>query len=164
MAGSLGSDIPFFICQTTAARVTGRGECIEPIEPPDCFIVLVNPGFPSNTAAAFRLLGEYRTSEFFTTNHHEPSRIEEKTVNLSSWGLCGSWLDLRNDFLDVFPQQEKSVYNEIISQLRELGAEFAGLSGAGSTCFGVFNEKEQAQNAAEVLRKKWRFVVCCETM
>jgi len=122
MAAALGSDVPFFIYETAAARVTGRGECVEPLEAPCFFLVLVNPGFPSDTAAAFRLLDEYRANG--------DSHL----------------------FLPVFKEPEKSVYNSIISRLRELGAEPAGLSGAGSTCFGIFKEKPLAEKAAAALR------------
>jgi len=138
LAYRLGSDVPFFIYGTPAARVSGRGEIITPMETPCKFFVLVNPGFPSDTAAAFKLLDERR----------------EKNPIVKSCGY-------HNDFLDCFRDPEKSVYNSIISGLQELGADFAGLSGAGSTCFGVFKEKRHAQKAAEVLRGKWEFAEYC---
>jgi len=145
MAASLGSDVPFFIYKTAAARVTGRGECIEPLEAPYLFLVLVNPGFPSDTAAAFRLFDEKVTDTV-----REPSAHGEisKFLNMApeTWPFY-------NDFLPVFKEPEKSVYNGIISQLRELGADFAGLSGAGSTCFGVFAERELAERAAASAQK-----------
>ncbi|MDR2110326.1 MAG: 4-(cytidine 5'-diphospho)-2-C-methyl-D-erythritol kinase, partial [Spirochaetaceae bacterium] len=60
MAERLGSDVPFFL-SGGAALVTGRGERIRNIEPPrDIRVVLVNPGFSSGTAEAFRLLDRYR--------------------------------------------------------------------------------------------------------
>jgi 4-diphosphocytidyl-2-C-methyl-D-erythritol kinase len=137
MAASLGSDVPFFIHEIPAAKITGRGEQIEPVPPPKDFIVLVNPGFPSDTAAAFRLLDEYRAKN--------PS---------------GS--DSSNDFLPVFNEKENSVYNDIISRLCENGAHFASLSGSGSTCFGMFKEKEQAEKAVRILSKNWEFAINCE--
>jgi 4-diphosphocytidyl-2-C-methyl-D-erythritol kinase len=60
MGAALGSDVPFFLHETAAAWVTGRGECIKPLEIPQRFIVLVNPGFSSDTTEAYRLLDEYR--------------------------------------------------------------------------------------------------------
>ncbi|MCL2196655.1 MAG: 4-(cytidine 5'-diphospho)-2-C-methyl-D-erythritol kinase [Treponema sp.] len=135
MASSLGSDVPFFIHEITAAIVTGRGEHIQPIETPPMHLVLVNPGFPSDTAAAFRLLDDYRERE----------------------------KDYANDFLSIFPEKEKSVYNEIISRLKELGAANANLSGAGSTCFGVFEDGGQAQKAAEAMHDSWEFSAFCST-
>jgi 4-diphosphocytidyl-2C-methyl-D-erythritol kinase len=69
-----------------------------------------------------------------------------------------------NDFLDVFPQEEKTIYNDIISQLMEQGANYASLSGAGSTCFGVFEDEQQSKRAVEALRGKWAFVQDCKTL
>jgi 4-diphosphocytidyl-2C-methyl-D-erythritol kinase len=63
-----------------------------------------------------------------------------------------------NDFLPVFGEPEKSVYNNIISQLRELGADYANLSGAGSTCFGTFGDRASAEKAVESMRGLWGFV------
>jgi 4-diphosphocytidyl-2-C-methyl-D-erythritol kinase len=139
LAGLLGSDVPFFIYEIPAAKVTGRGEFITPLEAPYRFFVLVNPGFPSDTAAAFKLFDEY----------HEKNQIKRKS-------------GFSNDFLLCFPDPQKSTYNTIISALRRLGADFASLSGTGSTCFGAFNKEEEAQKAADVLRGEWKFVKYCK--
>jgi 4-diphosphocytidyl-2-C-methyl-D-erythritol kinase len=154
MAAALGSDVPFFIYETAAARVTGRGECVEPLEAPCWFFVLVNPGFPSDTAAAFRLLDEYRklTPNFVTQRRKDA----EENKRFAEWSFG-------NDFLPVFKEPEKSVYDGIISRLRELGAEFASLSGTGSTCFGLFRERLLAEKAAAVLcgtEGKYLFSLC----
>ena len=159
-AASLGSDVPFFIYETAAARVSGRGECIEPVDAPRCFFVLVNPGFPSGTAAAFRLLDEYRANNSLTGAQWH--RGNPKINDLISVPPRLREINLGNDFLPVFGEPEKSVYNEIISRLYELGADYADLSGAGSTCFGVFKERDGAERAAAALRGfgKWNFVQC----
>ena len=156
MAGELGSDVPFFIYETQAAFISGRGEIIMPIESPCLFFVLVNPGFPSDTAAAYKLLDEYRNS-----GKRKDEREINKDVLLHSCFSISQLSFFFNDFLPVFNEREKSVYNDIISQLQELGADFASLSGAGSTCFGVFRTREAAQNAAEALCDRWPFVKHC---
>ena len=150
LAASLGSDVPFFVHETAAARVSGAGGLIEPLEAPRCFFVLVNPGFPSDTAAAYRLLDEYRCGK-------PCGKGDSHLFHEMFKGEPREW-PFYNDFLPVFPGREKSVYQNIISQLRKHGAEFASLSGAGSTCFGVFKEKAQAEKAAAVLRSEWSFV------
>jgi len=158
MAVSLGSDVPFFIHETPAALVTGRGEHIQPIEAPPAYFVLVNPGFSSDTAAAFRLLDSQRASG---TPNNEPAQAEERLRTIGSCCSCGSWLEFSNDFLSIFPEKEKNVYEGIILRLKELGAQFSSLSGAGSTCFGVFQDSEQAQKAAETMNLSWGFSVFC---
>jgi 4-diphosphocytidyl-2-C-methyl-D-erythritol kinase len=170
MAVSLGSDVPFFICETGAALVSGRGECIRPIEAPRWFFVLINPGFPSETAAAFRLLDEYRAKKGSRVNT-SPQRFDiqkkikkEAVFSSASVYLCDMKLDdnvLKNDFLPVFHEQVQKIYMEIILQLKDLGADFANLSGSGSTCFGVFKDRIKAEKAAASLRKVWDFAECC---
>jgi len=147
MAAVLGSDVPFFIHETPAAMVCGRGEIIEPVDMPPMFLVLVNPGFPSDTGRAFRLLDE--------------KRIITKELTHRNTGSCGLWQNFVNDFLSIFPEEEQRIYNEIISALQSQGAQYANLSGSGATCFGIFEEEEQAQKAAKSLRGKWDFVECC---
>jgi 4-diphosphocytidyl-2-C-methyl-D-erythritol kinase len=50
---SIGADVPFFASGTAAARVTGIGEQIEPVEAVERQIVLIHPGFGLSTAAVF---------------------------------------------------------------------------------------------------------------
>jgi 4-diphosphocytidyl-2-C-methyl-D-erythritol kinase len=176
LGSSLGSDVPFFLRQTSAALVTGRGEGIEPLEPPDFSLVLVNPGFQSNTAAAYRLLDEYRhNSENNSRRGAEAQRTQRKILGFSSVSIIlsppsspsassassASPREYYNDFMPVFPAPEKQAYNAIISRLQELGASFAGLSGAGSTCFGVYTDDAQAKKAVESLQNSWNFVEFC---
>jgi 4-diphosphocytidyl-2-C-methyl-D-erythritol kinase len=156
MAACLGSDVPFFIYETPAARVTGRGERILPINAPELFLVLVCPGFSSDTSAAYKLLDENRISA--QPNDDISELLKEGIFEKKAYS------HFTNDFLSVFPEPEKSVYNEIIAKLQELGAQYANLSGSGSACFGLFDGREQAQKAADALRGKWYFVQDCCTL
>jgi 4-diphosphocytidyl-2-C-methyl-D-erythritol kinase len=157
MAADIGSDVPFFIQETSAAWVTGRGENVEPVETPKWFIVLVNPGFPSDTAAACRLLDEKRNSLNKLNNINTGKSGKDYFFNNEFF----VYKNLYNDFMSVFSEPEKSVYEEIISRLLELGANYANLSGAGSTCFGIFDERFLAQKAAIFLQNKWNFAEFC---
>jgi 4-diphosphocytidyl-2-C-methyl-D-erythritol kinase len=150
MAVVLGSDVPFFIHETAAARVTGRGERVFPIDAPKLFLVLVNPGFPSDTAAAYLLFDESETDNKTVTD----------TISLTD--TPKDW-PFWNDFLPVFEDPEKSVYGDILSRLWYLGAQYANLSGSGSTCFGVFADEKRAKKAVNALRGKWIFVQDCCT-
>jgi 4-diphosphocytidyl-2-C-methyl-D-erythritol kinase len=166
LAASLGSDVPFFLCKTGAAWVSGRGEQVKPVNAPEgLFFVLVNPGFASDTAAAFRLLDETRakSSLFLDTPREKNANSFQKKDNESALisflaSDPASW-PFQNDFLPVFLQADTgnsgaaAVYRRILSQLREAGAAFCGLSGTGATCFGVFTREIDAQNAMAFLSK-----------
>jgi 4-diphosphocytidyl-2-C-methyl-D-erythritol kinase len=184
MGASLGSDVPFFLQispndASSIAWVSGRGELVQPFVPPpqvqSLSLVLVNPGFSSDTATAFRLLDEMRASDpqipallphssFLIPN--SPLSTPHSLLPILS-GSPQDW-PFTNDFLPVFEAdfgQKKpddwsfSTYSEIIDALRELGADFSGLSGSGSTCFGVFSSQFEARTASSLLLKRWNFVI-----
>jgi len=168
MGASLGSDVPFFLQiarnEAPIAWVSGRGERVQGFVPPpqvqNLSLVLVNPGFPSDTAAAFRLLDEYRAAAPRT-----PVFIPNSSFLIphspKDWPFTNVFFSV---FEDNFKKKKSdsegfSAYQEIISGLRELGADFSGLSGSGSTCFGVFSSQSKAKTAREVLLKHWNFVI-----
>jgi 4-diphosphocytidyl-2-C-methyl-D-erythritol kinase len=158
-AAELGSDAPFFLGLLTArggsaAWVTGRGEHIRPIEgPPDCAVLLANPYFPSNTAEAYRLLDLRRRAG--RGGENEPG------TELSAQGLIEAlkgppsrW-PYGNDFLELFLAGngvQAAAYRSILEGLRNSGADFCGLTGSGSTCFGIFTGEGAAEKAAETLQ------------
>jgi 4-diphosphocytidyl-2-C-methyl-D-erythritol kinase len=173
MGASLGSDVPFFMqispnSANSIAWVSGRGDLVRPFSlPPQVqsfSLILVNPGFPSNTAEAFSLLDEYRdTCKIYPDSR--PPTLDSLLSILS--GSPRDW-PFTNDFLPVFEayfEQNKqdswsfSTYREIISTLNELGSDFSGLSGSGSTCFGVFSSQSKARTASISLLKRWQFVI-----
>jgi 4-diphosphocytidyl-2-C-methyl-D-erythritol kinase len=157
MALTLGSDVPFFLGGGTAL-VSGRGETIEPLPvPAGLSALLVNPGFPSATDLSFRRLDKWRER-----NSGGAARDLSRTelVSALAKGRPETW-PFVNDFLPVFLAgggEEAGAYRRLISRLREEGADFAGLSGAGSTCFGIFKDRETAQKASQVLLKEWILV------
>ncbi|MDR3123103.1 MAG: 4-(cytidine 5'-diphospho)-2-C-methyl-D-erythritol kinase [Treponema sp.] len=181
MALCLGSDVPFFLADTPAdaplgtasegspglgslpgyggtAWVSGRGERIEALETRRSWpVVLVNPGFPSPTGEAFRRLDAWRGGEAGRAGPDREALIRALDSGPGDWPF---W----NDFLAVLgagSAEEAMAYRRIISALRDLGAGFTGLSGAGSTCFGVFTDGGEAAKAARVVADHWIFV--CET-
>jgi 4-diphosphocytidyl-2-C-methyl-D-erythritol kinase len=157
MALKLGSDVPFFLGGGTAL-VSGRGETIEPLPvPAGLSALLVNPGFPSATDLSFRRLDQWRELNG-GTQARDLSRTE--LISALANGRPETW-PFANDFLPVFLAgggEEAGAYQRLLSRLREEGADFAGLSGAGSTCFGIFKDRETAQKASQILLKEWNLV------
>jgi 4-diphosphocytidyl-2-C-methyl-D-erythritol kinase len=163
MGEKLGSDVPFFLSGGTAL-VEGRGERVQVLDIPGLqwSVVLVNPGFSSGTAEAFAKLDAFRAGS---------AGIADCFGNLyGAKGLTGgdlirflgespaSW-PYGNDFLPALREdgEHGASYDRIIRDLQELGADFSGLSGAGSTCFGIFLEKGAAEGAVNTLIQRWSF-------
>ena len=149
---SLGSDITFFLHKSAAAWVGGTGEIIEPIAAPEnIFFVLVNPGFQSETVGAYQRLDELRSVGKMVAATKD-ALIKALYEKPEKWPYF-------NDFLPVFDDgKEGKIYRQILSELKNLGAGFANLSGSGSTCYGVFSDREFAEKAYRVLKKNWKFV------
>ncbi|ULQ53753.1 4-(cytidine 5'-diphospho)-2-C-methyl-D-erythritol kinase [Flavihumibacter fluvii] len=123
----LGSDCPFFILNKPA-YATGRGEILEPLEIPALKgkkILLVNPGLHISTGWAFGQLAPQK----------EHRKLPELILEpLNEWKG-----KLQNDFEPVvfksYPQ-----LREIQETLYNSGAIFAGMTGTGSTLFGIFDQ------------------------
>ena len=144
MAACLGSDVPYFLHGGTA-YAGGRGEFIEELPAlAEYRVLLVIPGFQSSTAEAYRLLDQSRNGAW----HHFGRRQTESGLKNSLKMPAGEW-PFFNDFLPVLPQSD--VYRTIINELLENGADFAGLSGSGSCCYGVFADRERAGRAEKNL-------------
>ena len=162
MAANLGSDVPFFLVGG-AAFVSGRGENIKSLDFAafeGLWVVLVKPPFHSDTAAAFSLLDSARKNSMifnpsclcafvkrYSEKGSEKKALTKEDVIRSLKEPPSSW-PFYNDFLSVFPQQQLSQYRSILEKLEKLGASFAGLSGSGSACFGIFGSEEAAEKAA----------------
>lgn len=121
---SLGSDCPFFILNRPAFA-KGRGEQLKPvsIDLSNYKFILVNPGIRISTAEAFSWIVPKESGNF-----------SEETINLP----VAEWKNhLFNDFEKPVFERYK-VLGDIKNRLYSTGASFAGMSGTGSTLFGIY--------------------------
>lgn len=120
----LGSDCPFFIVNTPCFAQK-RGEDFEPVHLslPGYKFVLINPGIHINTSWAFQQVG-YSTSKNLKDIISSPvDKWKGSLVN-----------DFETPVFKAFPEIENIKTNLYLS-----GAVYAGLSGSGSTVFGIFH-------------------------
>jgi len=141
LAAELGSDCPFF-CLNGAAKVTGRGEFIRPIEfsLEEKYIHLVYPNLHISTGEAYSSLNLEKT-------HKSEIQIPKNTSEFSS---C---------FINDFEAPLGAEYQELqrIKQTLDEGeAFFTSLSGSGSTMFGLF-ENEPKKSFESEGWKEWIF-------
>lgn len=149
LGAQLGSDVPFFF-SAPSAIIRGWGQEVLPLSiEGQRWIVLVNPGFPIETKWAYARLGSTR---------HEILSITDQLTKLEADGSM-TWDDLapllENDFesalFPVFPDLEK-LKGELLAE----GAQAALLSGSGATIFGIFLDKETAEQATKAVQRDSR--------
>ena len=134
LAAELGSDTAFFV-RNTPQLCEGRGEIMTPIELDlaGYWLVLIKPDANVSTREAYA--GGVPAIP-------ELSLTERLRKPIAEWQGC-----VKNDF-------EKSVFaaHPIIADFKQkmidAGATYASMSGSGSTVFGIFASKEQAQKLA----------------
>ncbi|MBD3617198.1 MAG: 4-(cytidine 5'-diphospho)-2-C-methyl-D-erythritol kinase [Gracilimonas sp.] len=136
----LGADVPFFI-KGTPGFATGLGDEIEELDlQPDAWIVSVFPNIESSTAEAYQMCEPKPEPEFSLRNLLMEEEPEE-------WRYL-----LENDLEKaVFPRHH--LVGNLKDQFYEFGAEYASMSGSGSSVFGVFKQDFVAINAYESFHK-----------
>ncbi len=121
-ADALGSDCPFFL-KGSAAKVTGRGECISPVDKSlvDKYIVIIKPDFSISTVQAFAQVKNYNKNP------------------LSDWEE-GDFSLFTNDF-EKYLGKNQLIVQEIKDFFKANGAIYTSMSGSGSAVFGIFHKK-----------------------
>lgn len=141
----LGADVPFFIgCQ--AARVGGIGEELTPIALSlDRWLVLVVPPFGVSTPWAYRRFDELQTQG--------PAPMSVAAFySGNSWPRPEQYInDLERAVMPTHP-----AIQAIKAALLTCRAEAALMSGSGSSVFGVFGDKNAAEQAAVTLARQER--------
>jgi 4-diphosphocytidyl-2-C-methyl-D-erythritol kinase len=152
-AAETGSDVP--VCLFSKARImAGRGDRLGPVlRLPALFAVLVNPGVPTATARVFATLG---------LQPAEAARPFRASAPLSDHDLASSqnlihWLRRASNDLEDAACVVTPVIADVLAVLSAArGCRLARMSGSGATCFALFEERQRAIRAAEVIRRDHR--------
>lgn len=145
IARRLGADVPVCLLNR-AAWMTGVGEVLSPIAGlPRLDVVLVNPmvAVPADkTAQVFRALAAGPLDA--GAGDAPPPRVVRRDALLA---LIDSGNDLETAARMVIP-----AIGDVLAALRaSQGCEVAAMSGAGPTCFGVFDDAGKARDVAASL-------------
>lgn len=137
----LGSDCPFFI-DNKPLGVTGRGEVFEPtqIDLSGRYLVLVSSEIHISTADAYQ--------------HIQRNPELNDPIEVVNQFPITQWKDkLKNDFegyaFQTFPILEKTK-----SDLYQMGAQYASMTGSGSSIYGIF-ESMPATSELEQYGSVW---------
>ncbi len=140
IAVKLGADIPFFLHGGTQ-YATGIGEELTPVEiPKNWHAVLVFPNLHISTVWAYEQLKISLTDK--PKNAIIPSQLKKSF----------DWRFFENDFDDAIIQSYPEI-GKIKERLLEEGAVYAGLSGSGSTVFGICETCDTATKIRSLFEK-----------
>jgi len=148
----LGSDIPYLVSTHPVAFATGRGEFLKPMPSlGEAHVALVCPPFGVATADAYAWLDADRAAAGW-----QPTP--------AGYGNFRGWTSFPRDPSNDLESPVSRRHPEIaryIQGLRDAGAQSAGMSGSGSTVFGVF---DSAPDAASLERSVNAPVVLTQTL
>jgi 4-diphosphocytidyl-2-C-methyl-D-erythritol kinase len=146
LARRLGADVPYFLVGGTALGLA-RGDEIYPLRGQlRAHVVIADPGRPVSTATVFRRLDARLTprENADTIFYFVSSDLGEKRA----------YRFLSNDLEDAALEEAPDL-REAVRRIRGIlvrhGAAHAALSGSGSSCFGVFEDRPGAQRAHAAL-------------
>lgn len=151
IGATVGADIPFSLTGGTAIALN-TGNVIAPVKDlPECYIVLCKPDQDVSTPEAyaqFDALSRVRHLDRVSMIDAVASGDYEKICE-----YCGN----------VFEQAvEVPKRPHIKGVMRKCGADACCMSGSGPTVFGLFTDKEKAEDCYNKLQKKYDSVYLCK--
>ncbi len=139
IAVQLGSDVPFFL-NSVPSFAQGKGEILKKINFEIPYpILVINPGIHVSTPWAYsKVIPEkpkLSLNSIIDNGINNFSELKDK---------------VNNDFEEIVFEKYPEI-KELKQSLYDLGAEFALMTGSGSTLFGVFPNLDEAKKAADIL-------------
>lgn len=138
---NFGSDIAFLL-EDQASIVKGRGEIIENFpEFKPIPSLLINPKIAVSTKEIFAIFDKKFSPEIATTELLKKD-VFELLKNFPN--------DMENPAISTLP-----LIAEILTNLKNHGAEIAKMSGSGASCFGIFNDEKSLDLAEKFFTKNF---------
>jgi len=148
LALKLGSDVPFFL-KGTACACRGRGEKLRPLRLPRLHFVLHLPGYPVSTAWAYAELDRFRQKQPGLTSPPVSPKI--LGLRLRQQEPAGISAQVHNSFEPVVFRHHPDL-KRARQVLIESGVLAAGLSGSGSTVYGLVHRNRWQDPMAAMTR------------
>lgn len=142
---TLGADVPYCVMGGTALA-RGIGDVLTRLPaPPQCHVIIAKPGISVSTAYVYRHI---RPDTIVKRPDIEGIIKAIKEKNLKE--MAG----LLYNVMEEVTVGEHPIIREIEHVMLEYGALNAIMSGSGPTVFGLFEEKEKAEQAMKILRER----------
>lgn len=132
IAAQVGADVPFCLAGGTKL-CRGIGEEISDFPAPEGVFLVVKPEFSCPTGAAYRKYDE------------NPVAVHGGLERFRAAMPGGYAAEMYNVFQALYSDER---IEDICRRLKEQGAKGAMLTGSGSACFGVFDERAAAERAS----------------
>lgn len=141
IALDLGADVPSCLA-SKAVQVSGIGDILTPAPAlPRLYVLLVNPNKPVSTPAVFKT----RAPVF--------SKAAPFTQPITDFDLFIDALSERhNDLCEAACRLEPAVGRVLLALKKYPACRFAGMSGSGGTCFGLFPSAQEAESVCDEMR------------
>ncbi len=138
LALSLGADVPMCLLGQPA-HISGIGETIRPVALGHRYgLLLVNPGVAVSTPSVFRAL-----------ERRDNPRLPDLPTGLAADAFAAFLATSTRNDLEAPARQLAPVIGDVLAELGTLaGTRLARMSGSGATCFGLFDDAENAEAAA----------------
>lgn len=155
-AAQVGADVPFLVTDSPMAFAWGRGTRLMPLPAlPQRHVALLFPPFGIGTGTAYAAVDR----------HERPDRPRAlDPAALTGWSRelappVSGWAE-RNDFVAALDADQARLAHRAMAALERGGAVTGGMTGSGSTLYGVF---EAAPDAAALEREAGIPVVVTRT-
>ncbi len=147
IAVALGADVPYFLETSGLAFASGIGDELEDIDCSLPFSILtVFPGEHISTVWAYK--------NFYPRFERKTPDLKQMTLDLCNNRNPAVLTAYENDFEPVVFDNHPSV-RAVKEELLDKGALYASLSGSGSAVFGLFQDIEEAETAAETFHERY---------
>jgi len=156
IGAKLGADVPVFLEKGTFFRAQGIGEKLTLVKTnmPTPTLVIVYPKIASDTATAYAESKINKEKQILTniTNLNKIVEDVKKACPIETWG------GLMYNKLEDGVLSRLDVIKETKEQLKALGAEFAIMSGSGSSVVGFVKDDAKALEIAKQIKDKDVFI------
>ncbi len=148
LAADVGSDTAFCVKGGTMLA-TGRGELLSELPAfPDCIFVVCKPEFSISTPELFKKIDSAPIKA-----HPDTAGILQALDEGKLAEICHR---MYNVFEDVDDRRMRTV-REIKNRLLDFGALGSVMTGTGSAVFGIFDNRQAAEEAERDLKRDFRF-------
>ena len=157
IASKIGADVPYCL-QGGFAICRGIGEIVMPVPGAlPCWVLIVNDGIHVDTGSAYKALK--RSADL----GRDKEAALGKTTKLIAGALASKSIeDLKSIAKNDFEEPAFRLYPGIAEMKERLygqNADFAIMTGSGSSVVGLFSTKEKAEQAKSKLSKSYKEVI-----